>query len=486
MIEKIAKNTTWLTASLILQKTLSFFYFWFISNNLFPSDLGKYVFALSFTTLFSIFIDLGLSQILIREGAKNFSRTNKYLKNILALKIPLLILTILVAVAVINLTGKSSEIRMLVYLAIIVMTLDSFTLSFFSVFRSTQLLKYESMSSVVFQVINILVGVFALKLTGRLEFLILALICASAFNFIIALVLLKTKFKFSLMPSWDKETIKILLKILPAFALAGIFIKIYNTSDSVLLGYISGDKAVGFFAVPAKVIFAIQMIVAGSFAAAIYPAFSNFYITSKEFLKNSFENSVFYLLLISVPSSLGIYVLAPKIIDLLWPQYQQSVSTFKVMALAMPFIFVAFATGTLLNACDRQNKNTINRGIITLVSLFLNILLIPRYDQLGSGMAFLCTNIALVALDTNAVRKLLPKTGSYIARYLYKIIVASSAMVITLKILSDFNIIFVIGLAATVYFAVLYLLKTFTSKDIRNLGKIIFSAEDEKVTPSNN
>ena len=92
--QKIAKNTTFYTSSLVIQKVLAFIYFWFISNNLFPDHLGKYVFALSFTTLFSILIDLGLSPILTREAAKSDEQANKYLKNILGLKIPLAIITL--------------------------------------------------------------------------------------------------------------------------------------------------------------------------------------------------------------------------------------------------------------------------------------------------------------------------------------------------------------------------------------------------------
>src|SRR3989338_8728064 len=83
---KLARNTTYYTGAMTIQKILAFIYFWFISNNLFPAQLGQYIFALSFTTLFSIFVDLGLSPILIREAAKNQAQANLYLKNVLGLK----------------------------------------------------------------------------------------------------------------------------------------------------------------------------------------------------------------------------------------------------------------------------------------------------------------------------------------------------------------------------------------------------------------
>jgi len=486
MKEKIAKNTTWFTGSLVIQKILSFIYFWFISNSLFPGDLGKYVFALSFTTMFSIFIDLGLSQVLIREGAKNLEKRNDYLKNILAVKIPLTFLTVLAAILIINISGKPDLVKLLVYLACIIMVLDSFTLSFYSVFRSAHNLKFESIGSVIFQIINFIFGVTALKITGQIQYLMIALVTASLFNFIFALSLLKIKLRFKLKPKWQPDIIKYLLKIVPAFAFAGIFIKIYNTSDAVLLGYLADDQAVGYFSVPAKVVFALQMIIAGSFAAVIYPAYSYYFEKSKETLKQIYEHAVFYLMFLSIPMALGLFVLTPLIIDVLWPEYEPSLQTFKVMALAMPFIFVAFATGTLLNACDRQKNNTINRGIIMTLAIIFNVVLIPTYAQYGAGITFLVVNIILLALDLYWVEKVFTYKKTYLLTSLLKILVASIAMsLVTYYLLYKVHILIIVSIASVLYFVILYALKGFTILEIKNLIKTLKTKDEESSTSNN-
>ena len=257
----LTKNTTYFTSALTIQKILAFIYFWFISSSLFPEQLGQYVFALSFTTMFSIFVDLGLSPVLTREASKSREQANLYLRNVLGLKIPLAIITILAAWLFINITGKPEAVRLLVYLASFVMLLDSFSLSFWVIFRARQNLKYESIATILIQIIIFTLGLIALKTTGQVKHLILALLAASIFNFLLSLSLLKLKLKFCLIPRYDSKITKHFLKIVPAFALAGIFVKIYNTSDSVLLGYLDSDAAVGFFAVPAKVVYALQQII---------------------------------------------------------------------------------------------------------------------------------------------------------------------------------------------------------------------------------
>ncbi|PIR80598.1 flippase, partial [Candidatus Kuenenbacteria bacterium CG10_big_fil_rev_8_21_14_0_10_39_14] len=47
------------------------------------------------------------------------------------------------------------------------------------------------------------------------------------------------------------------------------------------------------------------------------------------------------------------------------------------------FLFINFPVGYLLNACNKQLTNTINLGVTVLVSVVLNILLIPRFSYVG-------------------------------------------------------------------------------------------------------
>ena len=74
----IAKNTTFYTGALIVQKVLAFVYFSLIARFMGVEDTGKYTFALSFTTMFAIFIDLGLAPVLTREIAKATNQIEEF------------------------------------------------------------------------------------------------------------------------------------------------------------------------------------------------------------------------------------------------------------------------------------------------------------------------------------------------------------------------------------------------------------------------
>ena len=66
-VVNIAKNTSYFTFALILQKVISFTYFAILASHLPPEQLGKYYFAISFTVVVGILLDLGLGNVLMRE-----------------------------------------------------------------------------------------------------------------------------------------------------------------------------------------------------------------------------------------------------------------------------------------------------------------------------------------------------------------------------------------------------------------------------------
>ena len=101
-IANIAKNTSYFTLALILQKVISFTYFIIIARALGPEDLGKYYFAISFTTIFAIFIDLGLANVLTREVAKTEEKAAQFLNAVLAIKIPLAVISFGALIIMVN------------------------------------------------------------------------------------------------------------------------------------------------------------------------------------------------------------------------------------------------------------------------------------------------------------------------------------------------------------------------------------------------
>ncbi|MFH1193417.1 MAG: flippase [bacterium] len=471
---KIVKNTVLITGAMILQKVISFAYFLFLSSRLSPDILGSYVWALSFTSLFSIGADLGLAPILTREAARNGENDEKYIRNMLGIKLPLIFITLVVCLGVLFLTKSDWQIRLLVLGASAVMIFDALSIIFYSFLRAKGRLSYESAGIVGFQVITMVSGVIMFQATKNITLVMLALVLASAVNFIYSAIVVKKKYHYSLRPSFDKNIVRHFLRLMPAFALSGIFIRIYNVSDSVLLGYMKDNAAVGLYSVPAKAVTAFQALIPGALQATIYPAMSHFYINSREKLKSLFEKSFNYLVLFSVPLALGLYMIAEPAIRAIWPKYMAAVPTFKIMALALPSVFLAFPTGLLLRACDRQNANTWNRGVITVLSVLINIILIPVYGVLGAGIAFFIVNAILLFLDLIFVGKVINYSRAGIIWYFFRTLFASAGMAAVVYFaLQNFSLYIAIGAGGVVFLILAWIFKIIKKEEV-NLFKNVF------------
>jgi len=125
-IQTIAKNTAALALSNIITSILGFFLLICLARYLGEVGFGKYSFALSFTTLFAIFADLGINNYIIRELARNKELTNEYLTNVSLIKLLLSVLAFGFIVLTINLMDYPRDTTYAVYLFGIYTILTSF------------------------------------------------------------------------------------------------------------------------------------------------------------------------------------------------------------------------------------------------------------------------------------------------------------------------------------------------------------------------
>lgn len=474
LTQKVAKNTSYYTIALIIQKIISFGYFSYLAVQIGAENLGKYTFALSFTTIFAVLIDLGLASVVTREVAKYKERAGEYLTAVLAVKIPLSLLTYLIVVGLINLMGNPAITRQLIYLSGIIMIIDSFTLTFYSIFRGFHNLKVESLGTIVFQILVAGSGIMLVQITHDVRILILAVLFGSAFNLIYSLILLigKLKIKLSLKP--DKTLFKSLMIITIPFALAGIFTRVYGYIDSVFLHQFVSDQAVGHYSIPYKITFALQFIPL-AFVAALYPAFATFFNDSKERLKQTFQKSFIYLSMIAVPITFGIASLADKVILHIYSEaYLASITPLRILIAGLPFLFINFPLGALLNACNRQTRNTVNIGIIMVINVVLNLILIPKYSVIGAAASSTFSTILMFLLQLYVAGKIVKMDAGYLIKQLAKVIFAGVIMYLVIIGLKDLVFyLLLIPIAAAVFFLILLATEGFTIREFKELLKSV-------------
>jgi O-antigen/teichoic acid export membrane protein len=401
--------------------------------------------------------------------AKDQKRAASWLGNILILKIPLAILSLAAVFILINFLNYDPLTRTLVYISAISMVLDSFTTTFFSTVRGFHNLKYESISSIIFQLVVLVVGYGALLMGQGLTWALAALALASLYNFSYSLFVVVKKIKIPLRFLYDQPLVKEILKISWPFAAYAIFQRLYTYFDSVLLSVLAGDEQVGLYQVAFKIIFALQFLPM-AFTASLYPAMSAYWHSNRAQLAVSFERAMNYLIIISLPIIVGCLVLSDKIILLFKAGYGGAKLPLEISIISLFFIFLNFPVGSLLNACDRQRRNTWNMGIVTVLSVLMNLALIPHFKAVGASLTVLTTNILMFGLGLYWVRKIIPYRSRKNLLVLLKVLSASLAMGLIIWIGKNYLNVFIITIiGALIYFSALFWFGGFSKADIMSV-----------------
>ena len=572
-VANIAKNTSYFTFALIVQKVIAFAYFTLIARQLPPEYLGKFYLAVGFTSMFGIFMDKGLANVLVREVAKTKNETGRLLGAVLALKLPLMLFTFTLVFTAAHLLGYSGLVLHLIYLAAIAMALDSFSVTFYAVLRGHHNLKYESIGSVVYQLIMLIVGLSLLYAGYGLYALILVQIFSSLVNFSFSLSLLVFKIKIPVRPLYRKAILKPVVKLAIPFALYGIFQRLYTYLDTVMLSKLAGDYFVGIYQIPFKIVFALQFLPM-AFIASVYPAFASYWnemkaqkyagkgiddsnfgadasagkpafasywsayaksSADKNEMKSSpsrgdkggckaasethpapqraghpsqegtiysslqggnllsqavrplasgrtaddggvsqlvvtFERAMNYLVIVSLPITVGVIALADKILLLFRSAYGEALVPLQIIIIALVFLFLNFPIGAALNACDRQKYNTANMGIALAVSVALNLFLIPRFQAVGASISVLLTNLQMFIIGLAIVRPAVRYRAKKLIVPALKALFAAALMgVFVWYVKTYLNIFIVVPLAGALYFGALFLVKGFRREDVMSI-----------------
>ncbi|MBD3311197.1 MAG: oligosaccharide flippase family protein [Candidatus Magasanikbacteria bacterium] len=474
MLNPTAKNTAFMTISSVGQKVVSFVYFTLIARMIGAEGMGKYFLALSFTTIFVVFVDLGFSNVLVRESAKYKDKAQEYFSNVLAVKFFLGLFTYIALLITVNILEYSTEVKNLIYLSGVTMLFDSLHLSIYSIFRAFGKLKYEAIGIVGSQILTLLMGSFFLFSGYPLIFLILAFTIPSFINVCFAAVFLYREYKIKLLPKYNKKIFLYLGSIAIPFGLAAIFSRVYTYIDSVMLSKMAGEAAVGWYSIPHKIVQAF-LFIPGALVAVIYPRFSELFIKDKKRLAYVFERSFKYLLIIAMPIAVGIVVLAKDIIvHIFTEEYLNSVLPLQILIVGLIFSFTALLIGSFLNACNRQVAQTTIAALVMVVNIVLNLILIPIYGIVGAAISALVGNILLVKIGYLLIPKITRLSHTYILKNIIKLGSSSIAMGLIVWIVNmHYNFISAIVVGILVYPIMLVLTNAINKSQIKEAFEMI-------------
>lgn len=371
-----------------------------VQNAVGSDEYGLFFVVLNFSFLFNIILDLGITQFNNRNIAQHSQLLNKHFSSIIIVKLLLGIVYFIITFTGALIIGyDSAKLYFLLFLA-----LNQFLLMLIQYLRSNisglLLFKTDSFMSVLDRILMILICGMLLwgGITER-AFQIEWFIYAQSFSYLITavvaffIVVKKAKFK---KLNWNWLFILSIIKQLYPFSILVFLMTIASRVDTVVINIIlpqpQSDIQAGIYAHAYRLLDAFNNY-ALLFSVLLLPLFSRM-IKQKESIEHLAKLAFTLLFIASVIVSVSTCFYSYEIIDLLYNNHiEESAGLLRILIFAFIPIATTYVFGSLLTANGSLKKLNIVYSITVLISLALNITLIPLMQAKGSGIANLTAQV---------------------------------------------------------------------------------------------
>lgn len=188
-----------------------------------------------------------------------------------------------------------------------------------------------------------------------------------------------------------------------------LIISIYVQLNSVMLGFLSTDAAVGYFASATRIT-RVLLAVGTSLGAVLLPRMTNMIETGRfdEFKKLE-KKALDFVFTVSLPLACGLFLVAPQFVPVFsGNQFMPAIPCVKIMS---PIIlFIGFSGMIAMQILYPQNKEHLviwSSSCGALTNFVLDLILIPRFQQNGAAIATLIAEFSVVAVMIIIGRKYL-------------------------------------------------------------------------------
>lgn len=383
-----------LSFSNILFPIISFPY---VARVLGPEGIGKVQFVFSYAQYFSLFAALGIPVYGIKEIAKHRDHPEKIRAAFLSIStiffITSLFATLLYLTSVLSLPFFKEHQQM--YLLAGVMVFLSFTYTDWY-YAGREDFKIIAIRSMIVKAIALCLLYTLVKNTQDLYAYLAVLIFTIIGNQVYGFILVFVKHKHSVASLDVRSHIKPLLFIFGATAASSI----YTIWDTILLGFLSNATAVGFYTASIKIVKLLLPFVTSVGAVAI-PSLAHKFANNKlEEVKSTIHHSFYFIVFITIPMAIGIYVLAPELMIIFsGAAFNDSVIPMQILSLLPLLVGFGYLFAFQILIPAEKNKEVFIAMLAGLfISVLFNILLVPKFLQIGAAIATIATEIGVTVI----------------------------------------------------------------------------------------
>lgn len=369
-----------------------------IINRVGAETYGLYFSLFNFSFLFNIFLDFGINNFNTKNIAQNEHLLSKYFSKIFSLKLLLVVGYVLLILCAGFLWGYSEYDLGLLFILALNQGLVAIILYLRSNLGGSQMFFKDSIISVLDRFLMIVICSILLwgNITNKpfeIEWFVYAQTISYGITLLMALFWVWKKSTYVKIKFNQLFSMAIIRQSMP-YALLILLMTFYYRSDSVMLEKMLDDGRVqaGYYA-QAYRFFEAGNMVAYLFSVLLLPIFSKM-IKARESIVDLVDISFKIMFSGALILSVLCFQFGDEIMS--WRYHDissQSSALFSVLMFCFVCISSTYIFGTLLTANGDLKLLNVLAGVAVMVNIGLNLILIPKWQALGSAVASLITQI---------------------------------------------------------------------------------------------
>jgi O-antigen/teichoic acid export membrane protein len=444
-----SRGTVLLFPARLAEKICYFIVTLLISRSFSVSDYGQFSFAIYFGFSIAVLAEFGLQTVVTRDLVAYPARQRELFGTALILKIPLSLAALLIIGAINLLTELGHEQAILLW--IIGLGQIAVTIGYLgnAVFRATQRLEIESLSTLARGMLYLVATIVALlndlPLLGIAWFILLANSVSTMLLLILACRIIRP-----ICPHALVDKILSMLNQATPLALSLVATAAFSTLSTVVLRLSMHDTLIGWYnsanALTANLFFLPDVVM----AALLPPMITA--LQKDNLNRRPLTESLVIMVLLSLPISLSIFMFAPRILSFIFGgKFATAAVALRWLIWTLPLYYVNFAYMMFFSARRQQHLWLLFVLLGILVTALALIILLPVFGMEGAAMSRLVGEITVFVLGTLRARTSVDKSRLIFSTV--RIGAALAGLAIVVWISRSTPLFFLAGLGAITYAA---------------------------------
>jgi len=430
---------------------------------------GEYSLVITVVTFLTLLVDLGVSDMVVREASKRWGSFEERLSDLLILKTVLSVLAVGAGAFGMALLRYSPEIRVASFLASLTLFFTAVSSIGLMAYRVRLELKFSVLADLAAEITYLLIVAILYTRGGSLYGVLAGFVFSRLVHALCMTGIMIRRYR-PRRAGVDLGRMLRLIRVSFPVWVSQVMGVIYGYVDILMLSRIQGEEAVGVYSAAATLI-QQSVFVPLALVHSVFPLLCRSFIEDREAMKALFQKTLDLLLFLALPTAAGVTLFSDEIVFFLYgAEFAASAQALRILIWAGAGMYLCTLAPLSLIALQQQNKILIFGVAGVGLNVGLNLLWIPAYSYVGASLATLVTELGTTIPALALICVYLRTIPSFRAGL--KIALATGLTVCLLTRVTELPVLLRAGMGVGGFLLLSVLFRTFSREDLRRaLGR---------------